>query len=376
MHSSADAVRRRILLVGPLPPPTHGVAVLTRTLLESALADRFDLIHLDTADRRGVANIGRLDAGNVWLAGLHGARFIALLVGQRIHMVYLPLSKNTLGFLRDSLFLLPTLARGTRVVVHFHGSGFDEFVRSAPAAVRALVRLLLSRTTMAIVLGEALKPMLRGMVPESRIAVVPNGVPDVRGGVPYPPSEDGTMHILFLGNLLPSKGYVELLAAVQALLDDGQAVSVTFAGSVVDHDIHRRALATVRYGEDRIRFTGPVDSDTKVRLLRQADVLALPSEDEAQPLVILEAMAAGLPVVSTRRGAIPETVVDGTTGVLIDRPDPVAMGGVLRDLALRPEYRAALGSAARERYVACYTVEHWADRMAAVFQTALEVNPS
>ncbi|HEX2167911.1 MAG TPA: glycosyltransferase family 4 protein [Longimicrobiales bacterium] len=374
MHSSDAAVRRRILLVGPLPPPSHGVAVLTRTLLESPLARRFELLHLDTADRRGVANIGRLDVGNVWLAGLHGARFLALLARQQIDMVYLPLSKNTLGFLRDSLFLVPALARGTRVVVHLHGSGFDQFVASAPAAVRALVRLLLRQTTVAIVLGEALKPMLRGMIPDSRIVVVPNGVPDLRGVAAYARPQDGPMRILFLGNLLPSKGYVELLEAVQALLDEGHDIAVTFAGSVVDSGVHRHALATVRYGEDRILFAGPVDAETKAALLRQADLLVLPSDDEAQPLVILEAMAAGLPVVSTRRGAIPETVVDGETGVLIDKRDAAALADVLRELGSRPEYRSALGTAARERYLACYTVDQWSDRMAAVFNAALEVS--
>lgn len=374
MHSSDAPVGRRILVIGPLPPPSHGVAELTRILLESAVARRFDLLHLDTADRRGVANIGRLDAGNVWLAGLHGMRLLALLTRRPIHMVYLPVSKNTLGFLRDSLFLLPTLARGTRVVVHFHGSGFDDFARSAPAAVRMLVRLLLSRTTMAIVVGEALKPMLRGMIAESRIAVVPNGVADPVGATPDGRAQNGRMRILFLGNLLPRKGYVELLHAVQVLLDEGRDVAVTFAGGVVDSGVHRHALSTIRYGEDRIRFVGPVGPDAKAALLRQTDVLALPSDDEAQPLVILEAMAAGLPVVSTRQGAIPETVVDGTTGVLIDTRDAVALTRVLRDLATWPESRTMLGKAARERYLAHYTMERWADRMSAVFDRALEMS--
>ncbi|MGH7447088.1 MAG: hypothetical protein ACRELT_05990, partial [Longimicrobiales bacterium] len=83
-----EAAKRTILVIGALPPPYHGGSVVTQTLLESALADRYDLLHLDITDRRGVENIGRLDAGNVWLAAAHGSRFLAMLLRNRIDIVY------------------------------------------------------------------------------------------------------------------------------------------------------------------------------------------------------------------------------------------------------------------------------------------------
>jgi glycosyltransferase involved in cell wall biosynthesis len=349
---------------------------MTRRLLDSALAKRFEMVHLDTTDRRGVANIGRLDAANVWLAGVHGARFAALLTRGHVDTVYLPVSKNSLGFLRDALFLGPAAARHIPLIVHFHGAGYDDFVRSAPAPVRALVRLLLQRATRAIVPGHTMKPMLRGLIADERIAVVPNGVADPLGGLVPARVHSGTMHILFLGNLLPGKGYVELIDAVQTLLGEGVDVAVTFAGSVVDAVVHERALATIRYGADRIRFAGAVGAEAKAVLLRDADVLALPSEDEAHPLVILEAMAAGLPVVSTRRGAIPETVVDGETGVLIETRDAAALTLALRRLADQPGLLATFGAAGRARYLAHYTIERWADRMSNVFESGTGVNAS
>jgi hypothetical protein len=121
----------------------------------------------------------------VWLAGVHGARFAALLTRGHVDTVYLPVSKNSLGFLRDALFLGPAAARHIPLIVHFHGAGYDDFVRSAPAPVRALVRLLLQRATRAIVPGHTMKPMLRGLIADERIAVVPNGVADPLGGHGY-----------------------------------------------------------------------------------------------------------------------------------------------------------------------------------------------
>jgi len=340
---------------------------MTKNLLDSSVLDRFEIVHLDTADRRGVDNIGRLDAGNVWLAGVHGARFVSLLIRHSFDAVYLPISKNLLGFLRDSLFIGPATVRGTPVILHFHGAEFDRFVRTAPAPVRILVRTLVRRAARAIVPGDGLKPMLRDLIAGERIVTVPNGVADLPARREPAGQHHGRVHILFLGNLLPGKGYVALLDAVQLLLDEGLDVEATFAGAVVDTDVHARALSAVRYGVDRIRFPGEVDSATKVRLLHSANVLALPSEDEAQPLVILEAMAAGLPVVSTRRGAIQETVVDGETGLLVEARDTPALTAALRRMIMDPALRERIGRAARARYVACYSVERWAERMARVF---------
>jgi glycosyltransferase involved in cell wall biosynthesis len=159
---------------------------------------------------------------------------------------------------------------------------------------------------------------------------------------------------------------------VQALLDEGLDLEVTFAGGVADRAVHAGMLRQVRYPE-RVRFAGSVDAAGKCVLLSSAHVLALPSyyENEAHPLVILEAMAAGLPVVSTRHGAIPEAVSDGRTGILVAPRDVTGLTGALRQLARDPALRARLGGAGRTRYEEHFTVERWADRMTDVFCRAM-----
>jgi glycosyltransferase involved in cell wall biosynthesis len=368
--TDSRSVRRRVLLVGPVPPPFHGGSVVTKMLLDSPLRERFEFLHLDTTDRRGVENIGRLDFGNLRLAAEHGARFLGMLLRSRADLVCLPVAQNSLGFLRDALFLAPSVLRRVPLVLHFHNGAYREFLRSAPAPVRTLARALLGRAARAIVLGSTLRPMLDGAVAADRIVVVPNGVPDLTGGHRVDRG-DGRMRILFLGNLIPAKGYIELLSAVRVLLGGGVDVEVTFAGSVVDRNAHQRALATVGAAADRIRFAGAVGTSEKTALLRWADVLALPTyyENEAHPLVVLEAMAAGLAVVSTRHAAIPETVVHQETGLLVEARDVDQLTGALRRLARDPALRERLGRAGRRRYLSTYTVETWAARMGAVFDS-------
>ncbi|HEX6308930.1 MAG TPA: glycosyltransferase family 4 protein [Longimicrobiales bacterium] len=367
--------RRRMLIVGAVPPPYFGGSVVTQTLLESSLAQRYELLHVDTSDRRGADNIGRLDAANVWLAGIHATRFLKSLVRSRADIIYLPVAQNTLGFLRDALFLVPAALSGIPIVVHFHGGRFDEFLARAPAAVRVLARLLLGRVARAIVLGSVLRDMLGGIVAAERIAVVPNGVPDPGPMVRQP--RDGPLRVLFLGNLIPEKGYGELVRAAGRLREAGAEVELVLAGAVTDAAAHERVLADSRPLGGRVRFVGPVDAAAKRRLLREVDVLALPSYygNEAHPLVLLEAMAAGLPVVATRHVAIPEIVEDGETGILVEPRDVDGLTTALRRFAVDPALRVRLGAAGRRRYEAEFTAARWATRMARVFDSVAGAEP-
>jgi glycosyltransferase involved in cell wall biosynthesis len=364
-------VRPRILVIGALPPPYFGGSVVTQTLLDSALHERYELLHLDTTDRRGVENIGRLDAGNVWLAAVHGSRCAGILRRERVDMIYMPVAQNPLGFMRDALFLTQAALRGIPLVLHFHSANFAEFARTAPGPLRALIRRLVGRAERAIVLGSSFRHMLDGIVPPDRVAVVPNGVRDVPQGGRRERPRDGALRVLFLGNLIPGKGYVELIRAAGMLAAEGLDIEVVLAGAVMDPAVHRQAIhdSTVR-----ITATGAVDAAAKQELLRTADVLALPSyyENEAHPLVILEAMAAGLPVVSTRYVAIPEMIADGETGILVQPRDVAGLADALRRLALDPALRDRMGRAGRARYLAEFTVPQWVSRMTDVFDSVHE----
>src|SRR5882762_10156183 len=92
-----------VLIVGPTPPPAHGISVLTELLLQSGLKESFEVVHLDTSDRRTLDNVGRFEIRNVALALYHGARFLWLLLWKRPALVYIPVSESPLGFVRDSL---------------------------------------------------------------------------------------------------------------------------------------------------------------------------------------------------------------------------------------------------------------------------------
>ncbi len=137
----------RLIVMGPLPPPYHGVTVSTSLVLENNdLRKMFDVEHVDTSDHREGQNIGRWDARNIALGVRAALRLATQLWGPR-GVVYLPISQSAPGFLRDSLFIQLASRRGWKVAVHLRGSDFRSFVHASPVWLRYWIRMTMRRVS-------------------------------------------------------------------------------------------------------------------------------------------------------------------------------------------------------------------------------------
>lgn len=384
-RASADLeppVRRKraceALLIGPTPPPYNGMSVATE-LVKKALDEVVSSVHIDTADRRGLSNVGKIDFTNVFLAFTHGAKFLRMLAAKRPEIVYVPISQAWIPFMRDCLFALPARIFGKKLIVHLHGSYFGEFYRNASRPMQALIRYALGRTAAAVVLGENAEAAFDGIIPRNRIHVVPNGIVD--RFIEQSHKEENQHHnrklrLLFLSTLLPSKGLFDLLEVLHKVRDCAGTVQAVFAGEWCSKFDRQKALKIVHSCglQDLVSFAGPAGPCEKVRLLRAADVFVLPTRNEGQPYAILEAMAAALPIISTTVGCIPETVRDGIEGFLIPPGDLEALAERICHLMLDEDCRRRMGRAARARFLAEYTFEKFAQRLRAVFTCVREAN--
>lgn len=175
--------------------------------------------------------------------------------------------------------------------------------------------------------------------------------------------------ILFVGWLEEKKGVFELVEAVSGH-PDLQEVQVDLLG----HGHAREKLETaIREAgiEDRFLLHGWKDGDEKLAFFRDADLLVLPTYAEGFPNVVLEAMAAGLPVVVSRVGAVPDVVQDGETGFLIEPKDVEGLGNALAKLVTDPERRRAMGVANQERCHREFTLEVAEERFRELFHELL-----
>lgn len=380
MSSGADRFagrRRRLLVVGAVPPPIHGVTVMTAALLGGGLEDEFDVVHADTSDHRSIGNVGRFDVANVVLALRHWIGFAGLLWRQRPDLVYLPLSQGSAGFLRDATLLLATRIAGTRVAVHAHGACYREFFERVPTPLRRLVRASLAPVRAIAVLADAQREQFVGWAPAgARVTIVPNGVADEWPEGPPQRANRTEGTVLYLSNLLPQKGFVDVLGAVPNVLARAPGVRFVFAGDPwYDEATGRRVKDFVAdTGISKVvAFVGVVDSRARHELLAEADVLVFPPRgEEGQGIVAVEAMSAGLPVVVTASGGLAETVRDGVEGLVVPKGCPQAIADSVVRLLGDESLRARLGSAGRARYESEYTLDRWLSRMRSFFAAALE----
>jgi glycosyltransferase involved in cell wall biosynthesis len=213
--------------------------------------------------------------------------------------------------------------------------------------------------------------LLRHTYPRHAITCVHNGVPDVpRGeraalrrelGIP-----DGQFAVVCAARFNPQKGQDLLVSAVDFLAEN---IHVYFLGDT-NNNFGRNVLSAA-VGRPHIHFLGY--REDAPRLLRAFDAVAAPSRQEAFSLSLAEAAAAGVPVVATRVGGIPEVMVDGETGLLVRQGDMRALAEAIMKLSADTAFSALLSRGARARYERYFTLRGMLEKTEAVYRKLLGV---
>jgi len=349
-------VRRRLLLLVHLPPPVHGVTTVNEMIVGSQLLhDTFDVRVIPLQFAADLDDIGRASPRKA----VHAARIAAHLAKQlatwRPDALYVSISPRGAAFIRDAAYVALARALRVPVILHWHGV--------LPARRSRLVEALL-RDCSAIFLSERLAGNARAH------AIVPNGIRDVPTTARRPDRQP--TRILFLSNLVRSKGPLVLLDALANLRARGVEVTATFAGGAGADD--SAALVEKAARElPNVFYVGAVHGEAKSQLYASHDLFVHPTLDDAFPLVLLEAMQHGLPVVSTRVGAIPDIVVDGETGCLVEPGDSDALASRIARLVADSTLCERFSRAARTRYEAKFTSDRFEHTLVSALDTLVYV---
>jgi glycosyltransferase involved in cell wall biosynthesis len=253
-------------------------------------------------------------------------------------------------------------------VIHLHGGNYDEFWSATAPWIARGINGLFRDSALIVVLGKYWADVIINRLPEvaNKIVVLPNAC--WSSSQPQVPSEDGRTRISVLGRLEALKGTPQFVRAV-AMLRDRSDWQATIAG---DGAI-KETIASVKYlgVHDRVAVTGWLDSEAIDALLCRTDILALPSFCENLPMVILEAFAHGVPVVSTPIGAIPEVVLDEHNGLIVSAGDVEGLAEALRRLLSEPAFRKTLGDNARRDHQDKYDIGNYVERLVALWRQAV-----
>jgi glycosyltransferase involved in cell wall biosynthesis len=218
-----------------------------------------------------------------------------------------------------------------KIALSFHGGDITEIER-ASSGVRACWRTYMEAVDVVFACSKALGAKVLGLAPKAKLKVVYNGADVETFNVRRTPGT-GPKRILHIGKYEHKKAQDVLLSAFQELLDRGVDARLTMIGTCGPKTDEVRRLSAP-FGE-RVRMLTEIPHEQMPEYLADSDLFVLPSRSEPFGIVLVEAGAAGVPVVATRVGGIPELITHERSGVLVEPDDPrglaVAMARVLMD---------------------------------------------
>lgn len=362
-----------ILMLAQLPPPVHGASVMNKAIADSAAVNSaFALETISIATAEAISDIGKTSAKKYLKFLALWFRVIRALARRRHDLVYLTLSPFGAAFIKDALLALTVKAFGRPLVYHLHGKGIA--AELARGGWRATLYRRVFRQVDVIQLAPSLYADIAALVNQEQVHFLGNGVGSQALTVETPES---TPALVYLSNMVPTKGARVLLEAARLLAERGLNFRVRYAGNWgTDPQFQQDFLAYIAaHGLDqRVHYLGPQYGEDKKRLLNSGAVFVLPTyfRNECFPLAVLEAMSCGLPVVSTFEGAIPDMVEDGATGLLVKQQDVVALADALEQLIRDPALRRRMGEAGRARYQAQYTLQAFENNFIGILRGILE----
>jgi glycosyltransferase involved in cell wall biosynthesis len=332
------------------------------------LASQFDVDVIPLRFADSVEQLRRPSVRKLWRAARTGLELATALARTRPELAYFTLAPSGPAFYRDCTYIALLKLFGIPRVYHLHAAGIADHSRTRLG--RALNRWVFDGAWV-VHLSPALRADTTGLVPDERVAYVPNGLADGAGAMPLSPR--GVPRILFLSNIIRSKGPLVLLESLVELSRRGISFEATFAGAPFHDgcaDQLQRRIRAEGLG-DRVHYIGAVYGDMKYALLRNHDVFVLPTQQDAFPMVLLEAMQAGLPIVTTSTGAIPEIVEDSETGFVVAPGDATAVAQRLERLLADEALRRRFGQRGRARFEERYTARRFEENLAAALKRCL-----
>jgi glycosyltransferase involved in cell wall biosynthesis len=350
-----------VVILGPALAAVSGVSTHVNLLLESTLAEDYEMVHFQ------VGSEGRHENGFTRFLRLLLSPFTlaATIVFRHASIVHINSSLNLRAYWRDLAYLLIAKALGARVVYQVHGGDLPQKFFERSKLLTSFLRWTLRLPNLVVVLAQVELTAYREFIPDRRVVALPNGV-DCRpfGWVPTVMSDPREpLRLVYIGRVAREKGLYEAFQAVRLAHELGVDARLVIGGRGPEEGRLKRYAQALGIAA-KICFAGSVFGADKVKLLSGCDVMVLPSYAEGLPYALLEAMAAGIPVIATPVGAIPDVVSDGTHGFLVAPRDGKAIAEALAVLAGDRERLSWMSRACRRRIRAAFSIDRLARELA------------
>ncbi|MFZ1701745.1 MAG: glycosyltransferase family 4 protein [Pyrinomonadaceae bacterium] len=337
---SGDGIKPpRILMVGThLTKTRGGISTLITEILNSRLSSDLQIRYIESQ----AEDFGKF--GKAVLALKSITRFAWDCLTKQPSLTYIHLGSNA-SLYRESIFIYVGKILGKRVIGHFHAGDVSLYLPRQRKLAQHFIRNALNSCDELIACSQESARQLRILAASPRITVINNAINtdgfDVTSANTEKTEVEAPTRILFVGAMGKLKGERDLLHAIATASNAGANIKASLLGygaKSLGNLAAELGISTL------IEHIGPVPFAERIQFFLRADIFVLPTYAEAMPISVIEAMAAGLPVISTTVGGIPELITDGVNGILVEAGDVKALTDKILTLCRDKPMRQTLGN--------------------------------
>ena len=362
--------KRKVLCIVQLPPPVHGVSVMNEYVINSVLLNEsFVIKAIDLKFGKAIKDLEKFTFTKVYKSFIFGLQIVKNIVVYKPDLIYFTIAPVGFAFYRDAFYVLLMKLFGSRILLHLHGKGIKR--NTTERNFKKNFYRIIFKNTNIICLSKLLSKDIEDVYDDVPF-IVPNGIKDQPNSEFKPVPACNAIRILYLSNFIKNKGILILLNALIILKNQGLSFKASLVGA--PSNVTNNAIEEIILKNDLssiIKIVGPLIGDAKFQAYREADLFVFPTYNDAFPLVTLEAMQFGLPVISTFEGSIPDIVLDDETGILVERENANMLAEKIAVLLKDKTKRMAMGENGRRRFLNNFTVEHFEKNINQVFNHIL-----
>ncbi len=348
-----------VLLAGSFPPPAGGVASINEVIYHGFDDKPYSIILLDSSILKRHMHI-KSSSGiiNLIFQCIQIVQFIYLVIRKHCQIIHISLSSHY-GFYKSAAFILLAILLKKKKIIHLHSGDFKTFYQNHSGIMKWFIRYILQQGDYIIALSSYWKEVLINdfkILPEK--VVVLNNCYDTQLNKLISINEkslhkkrNNHMNLLFIGELNENKGIFDLIKISKELLRHRNDFILRIVGKEKLKGVKKQAQDEINASNmsDYVKLIGERRDKEKIKVFQQSDIFILPSYIENFPVTIVEAMRAGLPVLTTPVGSIPEIITNKENGYLIEPGDIHSFVKRILDLSKDSKLRQKMAQRNQEK---------------------------
>lgn len=373
-------LKHKVLFIMHMPPPVHGAAMVGKFIHDSSVVNEsFDCRYENMMLANNLEDIGKGGLKKFFNLFSQLKRFKRAVKEFQPNLVYITPNAAGGAFYKDFIVVqyiklcLKKYAPYASIIVHFHNKGVG--YRQNRLLDNVLYKKFF-KGVKVILLAEVLYEDVKKYVAKENVFICPNGIPESSSEKLRLERNNAVPQILFLSNLIVSKGVIVLLDALKDLAGRGYDFLCNVIGGETEELNSAKFLREIekRNLQERVVYRGKKYGSEKSEYLEKSDIFVFPTfyYNEAFPLVNIEAMEYKLPIVTTNEGGIPDMIVNGENGLICERENSIALADAI-ELLINDEFlRVRMGENGYKKFKKEFCLNVFENRFVQILNDALD----